>query len=132
MPSRGSLRPLTVICSWILFLFACFTLIDGTIALVTASACWIVRLGMALTAFLLTSIVGIWADRPQLRMLVTLSAWIVLAFGLVALVFGTYTRFTRFDNFKLWQWSLILGGIATFLTAIIALLSARRDTARTG
>jgi len=128
MSHRASLRPLTAVCGWILFLLGCFTLLDGTVALVTASPCWIVRLGIALTSFVLTSAVGLWTDQPGLRVLVTLSTWLVFAFGGVALAFGVYSRFTRFDYFKLWQWSLILGGIAMFLSAIIAFLSSRLDT----
>lgn len=122
MSTRGGFRTLTAICGWVLFLFGCFTLLDGTLALVGTGPCWIVRLGMALTAFLLTSVLGLWSNHAQLRGLVTLSAWIVFGFGGLALAFGTYARFTEFDTFKVWQWSLVLGGIAVFLAAVIALL----------
>ncbi len=127
MYTRGGFRTLTAICGWVLFLFGCFTLLDGTLALVGAGPCWIVRLGMALTAFLLTSVLGLWSSHAQLRGLATISAWIVFGFGGLALAFGTYSRFTQFDTFKVWQWSLILGGIAVFLAAVIALLSDRQE-----
>lgn len=130
MSPRTSLTPLTAISAWILFLFGCFCLVDGTLALVTISPCWIVRLGMALTAFLLTSLVGLWGQTPQLSILVSASAWLVFAFGGLALAFGTYSRFTRFDNFKVWQWSMVLGGVAILLTAVIALLSGRLAEAK--
>jgi len=118
---------LTTICGWILFLFGCFCLADGAIALVGGSPCWIVRLAFGLASLLLASAVVFLGRVAQLKILATISGWIAFVFGCLALAFGTYARFTRFDDFKLWQWSMALGGIAVFLTAIIAFLEMRNE-----
>jgi len=121
----ASFRVLTKICGWILFLFGCFCLADGAIALVRMSPCWIVRLAFGLGSLLLASIIALLGKVSQLRIVVTISGWVVFFFGCLALLMGTYARFTRFDDFKLWQWSMALGGIALFLTALIAFLSTK-------
>ncbi len=121
----ASFRVLTKICGWILFLFGCFCLADGAIALVIMSPCWIVRLAFGLASLLLTNIIALLGKVAQLRIAATISGWIVFLFGCLALLFGTYARFTRFDDFKLWQWSMALGSIAIFLTALIAFLSTK-------
>jgi len=113
---------LTKVRVWILFLFGCFCLVDGTIALVSGSPCWIVRLAFGLVSLLLTSVLVFLGKVAQLKILVTISGWTIFLFGCLALASGIYARFTRFDDFKLWQWSMALGGIAIFLTAIIAFL----------
>jgi|GEM_PF-3223073 len=121
----ASFRVLTKICGWILFLFGCFCLADGAIALVRMSPCWIVRLAFGLGSLLLASIIALLGKVSQLRIVVTISGWVVFFFGCLALLMGIYARFTRFDDFKLWQWSMALGGIALFLTALIAFLSTK-------
>lgn len=123
----ASPKLLTTICGWILFLFGCFCLADGAVALVSGSPCWIVRLAIGLAALLLTSVVAL-LKVAQLRILITLSGWTVFVSGCLCLVCGIFTRFTRFDDFKVWQWSMALGGIAIFLTAIIAFLGAKLET----
>ena len=121
----ASFRVLTKICGWILFLFGCFCLADGAIALVRMSPCWIVRLAFGLGSLLLASIIALLGKVSQLRIVVTISGWVVFLSGCLALLMGIYARFTRFDDFKLWQWSMALGGIALFLTALIAFLSTK-------
>lgn len=121
----ASLKVLTTICGWILFLCGCFCLADGAIALVSMSPCWIVRLGFGLAALLLTSVVALLREVAQLKILVTISVWIVFIFGCLCLAFGIYARFIHFEDFKLWQGSMSLGGIAIFLTTVIAFLRAK-------
>ena len=121
------LKALTTICVWILFLFGCFCLADGAIALATGSPCWIVRLAFGLASLLLASAVVFLGRVIRLKALVTISGWIVFIFGCLALASGIYARFARFDDFKLWQWSMALGGIAIFFTAIIAFLGVRSE-----
>jgi len=125
-------KRLPVVCGWILFLFGCLNLADGALALVSGSPCWVVRIGLALASFLLISIVGFLGEVTELKVLVTVSGWLVFAVGGLALVFGIYTRFTRFDDFKLWQWAMALGTIAIFLTAVIAFIAARLEASRAG
>jgi len=63
----------------------------------------------------------------RLRALVAISGWVAFISGCLALALGIYVRFARFDDFKVWQWSMALGGIAIFFTAVIALLSAKLE-----
>ncbi len=123
----ASLKALTTICVWILFLFGCFCLADGAIALATGSPCWIVRLAFGLVSLLLTSAVVFLGKVARLRALVAISGWVAFISGCLALALGIYVRFARFDDFKVWQWSMALGGIAIFFTAVIALLSAKLE-----
>lgn len=123
----ASFRTLTTICGWILFLFGCFCLADGAIALVRMSPCWIVRLGFGLASLLLTSVVALLGKVAQLKALVTISGWILFVFSCLGLTFGIYARFIHFDDFKLWQGSMSLGGVAIFLTAIIAFVRAKLE-----
>lgn len=116
---------LTVISGWVLFLFGCFCLVDGAIALVRISPCWIVRLAFGLVSLLLTGAVALLSRAAQLRVPVIVSGFIVFLTGCLAMLFGIYARFTRFDDFKLWQWSMALGGIAVFVSSIIAFLGAK-------
>ncbi len=49
-----------------------------------------------------------------LKILTTLSCWILLVTGCICLISGIFYRFTQFDEFKLWQGAMALGiGILT-------------------
>lgn len=61
----------------------------------------------------------------QLKILVTISTCIMFVAGCLALGYGIYFRFIEFENFKVWQWSMALGGTAVFLTAVIAFLNVK-------
>lgn len=116
---------LTLISGWVLFLFGCFCLIDGSIALVRMAPCWIVRIAFGLVSLLFTSVVALLNRAAQLRVLAVISGSVVFIIGCLAMFFGIYARFTHFDDFKLWQWSMALGGIAVFISSIIAFLGAK-------
>lgn len=55
----AALKVLTTICGWILFLFGCFCLVDGAIALVGTGPCWIVRIAFGGVSLLLTVAVAL-------------------------------------------------------------------------
>lgn len=63
----------------------------------------------------------------QLKALTILACWTLFVSGCVCLSFGIVSRFTQFNEFKLWISSMSLGAVALVLTGVIAFLRSRLD-----